>query len=482
MKRILYYNWIQFDNYENKGGGVNVYQRNLIEELIATHSTDVEVYFLSAGREYDFSHNDMYLKKTKNIYGDRCRSFSIVNSPIVSPASFSFSDIKSSIMDESILNLIVDFVRNIGCIDIIHFNNLEGLPVHIFKLKSYFPNIKIVYSLHNYFPFCPQVNLWRKNQYNCKKINTDGECFDCMAEYVPLEKIKRKMAMHTYLEEHPLERLEKAYSICGQRLDEYYSGYKCTTEKENEEKYYLNKYRESYVENINQYVDIVLAVSRRVKEIAVEMGINENKVKVSYIGSNIKNIEKKKKSNTNFKLAYMGYMRNDKGFFFLLDMLEAMPLSLAKNIELIIAAKKNSEDALKRLDQLSEKFYGLKYYDGYTRENQKDILNSVDLGIVPVLWEDNLPQVAIEMTACNVPILTSNLGGASELADNEVFCFEAGNIQQCILKIKYLYENRIELDTYWNSYRGLISMNEHVNELLYLYGIGDEDEHITVCK
>lgn len=30
--KILYYNWIQFD--ELYGGGVNVYQKNIIEELI----------------------------------------------------------------------------------------------------------------------------------------------------------------------------------------------------------------------------------------------------------------------------------------------------------------------------------------------------------------------------------------------------------------------------------------------------------------
>ena len=32
--RILYYNWIQFDNEQNQGGGVNIYQRNIIDYLI----------------------------------------------------------------------------------------------------------------------------------------------------------------------------------------------------------------------------------------------------------------------------------------------------------------------------------------------------------------------------------------------------------------------------------------------------------------
>lgn len=32
--KILYYNWTQFDKKNNSGGGVNVYQKNLIQYLI----------------------------------------------------------------------------------------------------------------------------------------------------------------------------------------------------------------------------------------------------------------------------------------------------------------------------------------------------------------------------------------------------------------------------------------------------------------
>ena len=49
--KLLYYNWIQFDNREGIGGGVNVYQKNLIEYLV--NNTDDEVYFLSSGWAYD---------------------------------------------------------------------------------------------------------------------------------------------------------------------------------------------------------------------------------------------------------------------------------------------------------------------------------------------------------------------------------------------------------------------------------------------
>ena len=49
--KILFYNWIQFDKKNNFGGGVNVYQKNLIEYFIS--HTDDEIYFLSSGVDYN---------------------------------------------------------------------------------------------------------------------------------------------------------------------------------------------------------------------------------------------------------------------------------------------------------------------------------------------------------------------------------------------------------------------------------------------
>ena len=49
--KILYYNWVQFDNEKKEGGGVNIYQKNLIDYLVK--NTNNEIYFLSSGWKYD---------------------------------------------------------------------------------------------------------------------------------------------------------------------------------------------------------------------------------------------------------------------------------------------------------------------------------------------------------------------------------------------------------------------------------------------
>ena len=86
------------------------------------------------------------------------------------------------------------------------------------------------------------------------------------------------------------------------------------------------------------------------------------------------------------------------------------------------------------------------------------------------MWEDNLPRVAIEQIAMGVPILTSNLGGASELfGRNPNYVFNAGNIDDFIKKLGEILDNPDLLNKFWENVRPLITMEEHAKKLSSLY-------------
>ena len=61
------------------------------------------------------------------------------------------------------------------------------------------------------------------------------------------------------------------------------------------------------------------------------------------------------------------------------------------------------------------------------------------------MWEDNLPQVAMEFKAMGIPVFASNRGGASELTEKTDFRFIAGDEEDFINKLKAIYLNRILL-------------------------------------
>ncbi|EBG7271740.1 glycosyltransferase, partial [Salmonella enterica] len=234
--------------------------------------------------------------------------------------------------------------------------------------------------------------------------------------------------------------------------------------------------REKFVHYINNSFDSVLAVSERVKQIAINMGINSDICHVSYIGT--KHADKMNdnykvcaKSKDHLTIAYLGYMRFDKGFYFLLDTLEKMPQSLAKNISFILAAPITDPQSYDKLMNMKSKFYSIVIYDGYSQLDISKILHPVDLGLVPVMWEDNLPQITYEFVSNGVPVLASNLGGASELSSSNDFMFKAGDSGSFINKIEALLNSDVSLQDYWKYFHRdrVKTMDAHVNELISNY-------------
>jgi glycosyltransferase involved in cell wall biosynthesis len=220
---------------------------------------------------------------------------------------------------------------------------------------------------------------------------------------------------------------------------------------------------------MNKRFDQVLAVSNRVREIAIRLGIAEQKVSVSYIGSRFaKNkVPIRVRDSDHLKIAYLGYERKDKGFYHFVNALEAIPRSSARRISVLIAAKLQSPGMLDRLKHLSLQFWDFEIVDGYEHNVLKQLLSDVDLGIVPVLWEDNLPQVAIEFVSHGVPVLSSELGGAKELCgENKQFVYRHGNVRDFVNKILFFLNNRAALHSYADNGLTLMDMEQHVQLML----------------
>lgn len=130
--------------------------------------------------------------------------------------------------------------------------------------------------------------------------------------------------------------------------------------------------------------------------------------------------------------------------------------------------------------QLLKNFRSVKVINGYTHNDLINILNGCDLSIVPVLWEDNLPQIAIESVAYGVPVLASSCGGASELTDSGLFRFEGGNSEDMLAKIIHFVDHPEDLEKYWQGHHGLMTMEEHLKQLLPYYGLNTDPAPLQI--
>lgn len=455
--KVLYYNWCPIR--ETEGGGIAVYIRNIFNYILE-HKKDIEPVFLCSGYYYDKS-NMLYYRKEKQEFD--AEIYSIVNSPVIAPMKSPADNIQMMIEDVTLKKLFNDLINSIGPIDVIHFQTLEGLSLSVLSLKEAYSNVKFIYSMHNYTMFCTNVTLWTSKNQNCMISQKSNKCTDCMAKYMyPRTATLKKFRLFKEFGMEKTYYLSRGIKFFLRKINKL---------KENSSIY--DKYKKMSVMYVNKYCDNVLAVSKRVGEIAECFGVDKNKIIVSYIGTKVAENSRKESiadSTANpFTILYMGYMNTEKGFYFLLDALERIPIDYAKKIVVKFATKITDYKAYIRIKKLKKKFADIVIFNGYVHSDIPKIVEDCHIGIVPVLWEDNLPQVTMEMIANGVPVVASSFGGASELNTSNSFKFNGGNIDDLISSIIKIFDDRQILDKYWENSIELIDMKTHVEQLIEVY-------------
>lgn len=462
--KLLIYNWVPFDNPKRVGGGVTIYCYNLIKTILRERP-DIQVYFLSSGWAYDLSTTECYVRSTQNIFGDRCRSFEIVNSPVPAAQNMLLNRPNLAFENEKLKHVFRDFLMDYGPFHAVHFNNIEGLSLDTLDLKNDLPETKFIFSIHNYVPFCITGFYFdRHNKCNCSPSHTPDDCLNCtnigrrdnisnelLARAVRATPTEKQMNHRQWLKEFQFDQLDSVGDAKS-----------------------LYTFTQRARSVLNKNMDHMLAVSQRVMDIAVNNGMDAQKTMVSYIGTLI--AEQQIGSSVAdpnsqfFKIGFLGsdYKFIEKGYPFLMKALSSLDVEEAGKIDLMLTTYNGNEQEMR--EQLSN-FHSVQIVKGYNHDDLRKLLHDVHLGVVPVLWEDNLPQIAIEMAAMGVPVLASDCGGASELCSSELFRFHGGDLEDFKKHLLNLVHNPELLEVYWKKHTGLTTMHQHWTQLEELYHI-----------
>ena len=475
--KLLVYNWISFDNPQNIGGGVTVYCRNLIQSVLR-YRPDVRVYFLSSGWTYDITRDDTYIRKTSNIFGDICRSFEIVNSPVPAPQDMLFNNPALAFKNEVLKKMFDDFLEKNGPFDNVHFNNIEGLSFDVFDLKKKHKNTRFIYSLHNYVPLCMTGFYYRRDKnVICSSSHEAGDCKKCVRKAG--ERIIRKEIMQRGIP----QTLKKNTDLYGkydvfrwiERL-----GLKNIDELTNETALY--EFAVKAKKAVNDNMDLILAVSERVRDIAIKNGIDKDIIKTSYIGTKVASYQVRRSTavkDDRFKIAFLGtdIKNTEKGYPFLLNALSKLKKDIAEKTDLVLTTTTIGQDDFIKLK--TRNFHSVRIVHGYTHKELPGILKGVHLGLVPVRWEDNLPQVAIEMVSFGVPVLCSDAGGASELCRSARFKFRNGDMEDFHKKLTAFIQKPGTVKDFWRYHDGLVTLKEHFDEMSEYYGLPEPSQALV---
>lgn len=486
--RILYYNWVDYADAEGRGGGVTLYQRNVIEGLEAHR--DIEVTFLSSGLSYDLPARPPRWEVVRHgAAKHQKRRFELINSGVMAPAHSSFGD-RAQVSHSATRDAFFDFVAQTGPYDVIHFNNLEGLPADVLTIKQQHPKTQIILSLHNYYPICPQVNLWANERQTCDDFAGGARCITCLPQQTNARLLRVSNAVSYRLRCAGLQPGTWGYDVAFRAvLGVGRRGLRAMRwlRQKREQKAVQSPpamanlaaafaaRRADITALINTHCDHVLCVSDAVRVLAQRYGMSSELTRTSYIGTRAAALfftpplPAEGSIKKTLTLGYLGYMRRDKGFFFLLDALEALPDEVAAQVGIVIAARAGDRATMERVHRLKDHLAGVIYHDGYTHAQLETVLAPVDVGVVPVLWHDNLPQVAIEMHARHIPLLTAAMGGAPELGNCPDMVFAPGDIDSFARSVQALLAGHIDFAAYWRGAMAPVTIDAHISDLLEVY-------------
>lgn len=481
--RVLYYNWVDYRDPEQRGGGVSVYQRNLIDGLAAREG--IETAFLSSGLAYDLRPGP---PRIETLDAGPSPRYCLVNSGLVAPSHADFGG-AAQLDHPATEAAFAAFVDRTGPWDVIHFNNLEGLPAHVLALKERWPGTKFVLSLHNYYPICPQVNLWHAETETCPGFDAGQRCVTCLPAHPDPRAARLAYAVGWNLSRIGVrpgtwahdKAFRPALGLAWRaarrvlRLRHARRIASAASPAAPDGRPFAER-RVRMVALINTRCDAVVCVSNRVRQIAEAHGIARDRLHTRYIGTRAAEAWHRTRPRDRFlhadgtlRLAYLGYMRRDKGFHFLMRALAALPAEIACKVRLTVAARTGDAEAMRLLATAAAHIAELRHVDGYTHDDLDGLLADVDLGLVPVVWEDNLPQVAIEMHARHVPLLTSDRGGAQELGDCADLVFRAGDTGDFARGLAGVLDGSVTPDRYWSRAKAPVDMAGHLDALIALY-------------
>lgn len=476
--RVLLYNFVQPE--EPGAGGVGVYLNNLAKALVKDH----DVILLSSGDRYSPRQREPRVEFSEDAYHRAV----VINSPVLAPAAYSFGDPDIYLTSKDLDFIPALLAEKYGKIDVFHFQNIEGLTKSFFvTLRQVFPDAQIVYSVHNYHPVCPRVSLWYQDRVVCTDYRDGVGCTMCLAPIFDPNYIRARRRLMALEESCPramaivspvvslAKRGRRFLLKVRQKADviEAPTSAALSSSQSGASSASYADFRKSNIALFEDVFDRVLAVSKRTGQVIIDRGVPAHKVSVSYIGTAHKSTylasTKIRDIGSGLHLGYIGYMGTDKGFNFLLECLEKIPADVAAEVTVTIAAKNTFPERRARMENLAPRFKALRYFDGYTHSNLDTVLSGVNLGLIPVLWEDNLPQTAIELVSRGIPILTSDRGGAQEIAHNPKFIFQSGEHDDFVDRVCRISRRELDLDEFWGRDMNVFSMDEHVEDLMHHY-------------
>jgi glycosyltransferase involved in cell wall biosynthesis len=430
-------------------GGVIVYQWAVMK-AVERSGWDV-TFFMGA------KHTLMNMIRTKTYHNGGIKVIELINSP---RRHLDFSCNPLDHLSNEAIEDIADRVLNEEKPDLVHIHDPRLFTVSIVDIIKK-RNIPVLKTIHNYFDLCPQGELLYKGKTICSDYHEGNSCRECLASLPEESFMKERLSdtlRGTFI--HPV--LKKTWRLL-KRAPDGSDGRRPEPLHFPPDSY--KKRREYCIERLKM-LDTVHCYSRRSAEILTEHGVDEKRISLIPISSDSIDRIRPKPSRPDSYPVVFGYLTGEsylKGYELILEAFSGLDQSKAK---LIAYGFDKPEQFRKRYGHLNAEFH-----KAYHPDRLNEVLSSIDVGLVPSIWEEVFGIVGIEFLSAGVPVIGSNVGGIPEwLIDGECgFLVRMADSQDLSSKMARFVNRPGLISEFQKKIKPWKTMDEHAEEMLDLY-------------
>lgn len=420
--RILHYA-LGFPPY--RSGGMTAFCMGLMKSQVQQGN---QVGMLWPGR-MKILNKKSNVKRLQSVQG--VENFELIN-PLPVSLDEGISDIEEYTKSADI-DVYIEFFKQYQP-DVIHIHTLMGLHKEMIEAAKKL-EIKTFFTTHDYFGICPKVTLFR-NGHACENDRGCSECCNCNVSALSLSKIKimqsvmyrilkDSLAVRVVRKRHRAQFFEKSLDVDFQNTREP------KNEVDGNKVSEYKKLRGFYLQ-ILEMIDCIHFNSHLSEEVYTRYVRFADTETISITHSAIKNQKKLKSFQGKLKIAYLAQPKQEKGFYWLNRCLEQMWKEGKHNFELHMFSPVNFKTEY------------IKSHSPYNYAELQEIMNQIDIVVVPSLWYETFGFTVLEALSYGVPvIITENVGAKDLLERYGEYILEPGNEEQLKTAIESLTPEKL---------------------------------------
>jgi glycosyltransferase involved in cell wall biosynthesis len=380
-------------------GGLVAYAEDLMDEQV--RRGDNPSYFFS-GRDYPMLNAPRLKRRARG----RVALFEVVNSPLYDHGRQPELELAEPHI-ERMLERVLRETRP----EVVHLHELAGLPTSVLDV-IHAAGVPSIVTLQDYFPLCPTFRLLDSRGQVCLRREIGADCVATVAA----DPRPSGLLIDATVRYHLARLLQR---VPPSRRDPLVNGVarvvgaleaarrqrrspSATTDPSA-----FQRRREVNVERLNR-VDRVIAMSHRVEEIYAMLGVDPERLRTLHL--TLAHIERlrTRRAQPNGTVTFAtlaAFESKSKGAHVVLDAMRRLAGHVG-GFRLIVFGHTDPT-----LAEQARGVPGIELRGTYDSAEQDAILDEVDVGILPSVWEEAYGYAGLEFLAKGIPVIANAIGG-----------------------------------------------------------------------